>query len=45
MTPLFDVVTSVGTGLLTQIVIDVPKLKSGVMIGFTVTLKLTDNAH
>ena len=45
VTPLFEVVTRLGTGLPIQMVIDVPKLKSGVMIGLTVTLKFTVSAH
>ena len=36
---------SEGTLAPAQIVIDVPKLKVGVTIGFTVTTKFADNAH
>ena len=40
-----DVLGSVGTVPPAQIVNDVPKLKDGVMFGFTVTVKLIVVAH
>ena len=43
--PFVDVFVSVGTVPPAQIVIDVPKLNTGVMIGSTVTLKVTGVAQ
>ena len=45
MIPLFDVVGSEGTLVPEQILIVVPKLNAGVIIGFTVTAKLAATAH
>ena len=43
--PLFDVVGNEGALAPEQILIAVPKLKAGVIIGFTVTTKLAVVAH
>jgi hypothetical protein len=43
--PLVDVVVSAGTDPPSQIVNEVPKLKAGVTLGLTVTVKLVVNAH
>jgi len=43
--PLVDVFGKVGTPSPEQIVKAVPKLKVGVMTGFTVTVKVTDGAQ
>jgi hypothetical protein len=43
--PLVDVLGSVGTLAPPQIINVVPKLKVGVMFGFTVTVKLVVVAH
>ena len=43
--PLAEVVGSAGTVAPVHTVIDVPKLKVGVMLGLTVMLKVTGAAH
>lgn len=43
--PLFEVVGSEGTLAPAQTESDVPKLKEGVIFGFTVTLKAAEVAH
>ena len=43
--PFVDVVGKTGTGPLAQIVRLVPKLKLGVMFGFTVTSSVVTIAH
>ena len=42
---LVDVLGSVGTDPPAHMVREVPKLKVGVMLGFTVTLNVAGNAH
>ena len=42
---LVDVLGSVGTDPPVHMVREVPKLKVGVMLGFTVTLNVVGNAH
>ena len=43
--PLVDVAGSNGTVAPAQIEVEVPKLNAGVMIGFTVTVKVVVVAH
>ena len=43
--PFVDVLVSVGTVPLVQIVSDVPKLNVGVMFGLTVTVNVVGTAH
>ena len=43
--PFVDVVGKVGTLPPAQIVKDVPKLNTGVMFGFTVTVNVVGTAH
>ena len=43
--PLFDVVGKVGTPAPAQMESEVPKVKEGVMFGFTVTTNVAGIAH